>query len=229
MATVEPPVLPEYFYRYRPLGPRDSLEVLHREVDAIVNPYIWCSDFMSLNDPMEGDFLPTAHLQNKSNSDAVLDAIKTGRTSVGIASLSDTFANDLMWAHYAANWTGICIEYRAKRLVAALPDDTTIVRIAYNEKPTKVGLNDSKDITEAVKKAFSQKKFNWGYEREWRVLGTKGRNRINDKTVVRRVFLGPQLDPDHSTYVRTALKNAGISFRKIEVEGYSLSPKRFKP
>jgi hypothetical protein len=197
-------------------------------MDAIVNPYIWCSDFLSLNDPMEGYFSLTSRLQ-KSTSESVFDAIMDGQTNVGIASLSDTFANDLMWTHYASNWTGICIEYRAKKLIAALPDDATIVRMAYNDKPAEVGLRDSKDITEAVKKAFSQKKFNWAYEREWRVLGSKGRNCISDKKAVRRVYLGPRISSEHSLWVRTALDKANIKYRTIEVDGYAITHKPFKP
>jgi hypothetical protein len=229
MATVAAPVLPPYFYRYRSLGPEHPLDILNREMDAIVNPYIWCSDFLKLNDPMEGYFSMSARLQKKSNSDSVIDAIMNGQTNVGIASLSDTFANDLMWAHYASNWTGICIEYRAKTLIAALPKDATIVRMAYNEKPVEVGLGDSKDTTGAVKKAFSQKKFNWAYEREWRVLGRQGKNLISDKKAVRRVYLGPRISPDHSSWVRTELNRASIKYRVIETNGYSISDKPFKP
>ena len=229
MATVAAPVLPEYFYRYRSLGPEEPLDILNREMDAIVNPYIWCSDFLNLNDPMEGYFSLTAWLRKNSNSDKVFDAIMDGQTNVGIASLSDTFANDLMWSHYASNWTGICIEYRAKKLIAALPDDATIARMAYNDKPAEVGLADSKDVTEAVKKAFSQKKFNWAYEREWRVLGSKGRNRISDKKAVHRVYLGPRISLEHSSWVRTALNQAGIEYRIIQVDGYSIIHKPFKP
>jgi Protein of unknown function (DUF2971) len=154
--------------------------------------------------------------------------IQDGQTTVGIASLSDTFANDLMWTHYAANWTGICIEYRAKKLVTALPDRATVVRMGYNETPSKVGLHDSKKIDDAVKKVFSQKKFNWAYEREWRVLGQKGQNRIRDKSATRRVFLGPRLHLEHSTHLRTALTKAKIKYRQIEVQGYSLVNKPFK-
>jgi hypothetical protein len=101
--------------------------------------------------------------------------------------------------------------------------------MAYNEKPAEVGLGDSKDIAEAVTRAFSQKKFNWAYEREWRVLGRQGKNSISDKKAVRRVYLGPRISSDHSSRVRTALNAAGIKYRVIEVNGYSISHKPFKP
>ncbi len=229
MAEVAPPVLPECFYRYRSLGEQGSLDILNREVDAIVNNYIWCGDFMKLNDPTEGDFVLSLRLAKKPHADAVLTAITTGQTGVGIASLSDTLNNDLMWTHYANNWSGVCIEFYAKRLIAALPHDTTIVRMAYNEKPSWVGIHDAKYIDEAVKKVFSQKKFNWAYEREWRVLGMKEKNLITDKKAIRCVYLGPRLDLEHSTYVRSALSAAGIKYKQIVVDGYSLKVEPFKP
>jgi hypothetical protein len=101
--------------------------------------------------------------------------------------------------------------------------------MAYNEKPSWVGVRDTKDLDDAVKKVFSQKKFNWAYEREWRVLGRKERNCIKDKKAIKCVYLGPRLHLDHSSYVRTALSNAGIKYKQIEVDSYSLKIKPSKP
>ncbi len=99
--------------------------------------------------------------------------------------------------------------------------------MAYNEKTSWVGIHDAKDIEEAVKKVF--KKFNWAYEREWRVLGRKEKNHIADKKAIRCVYLGPRLDLEHSTYVRSALSAAGIKYKQIVVDGYSLKIEPFKP
>ncbi len=229
MAIVAPPILPEYFYRYRSLGPEGQEETPRREIDAILKSYIWCSTFMQLNDPMEGYFALTDRLQRRSNVDSVSQAIMEGKTGVGIASMSDSFTNDLMWTHYASNWTGICIEYRAKTLIAALPEDATIVRMAYNEEPAKVGLGDSGNINDAVKKALSQKKQNWAYEREWRVLGKIGKNYMRRKKVVRRVFLGPRITDEHSMLVRSILRTTDISIRVIKVDGYRIFDGPFRP
>jgi hypothetical protein len=229
MAEVAPPVLPEYLYRYRPLGRPGSLKILQREVDAIIDQYIWCSDFLNLNDPTEGDFTLSLRLSKKPHAQEVLNAITSGQTNVGIASLSDTLGNDLMWTHYANNWSGICIEYHAKRLVGSLPHDTTIIRMAYNEKPSWVGMRDSKKTDDAVKKVFSQKKFNWAYEREWRVLGKKGKNFISNKRAIRCIYFGPRMHFKHSAEIRSKLSAAGIKYKEIAVEGYALKAKPFKP
>lgn len=229
MAQLALPVLPQYFYRYRPLGPAGSDDILKRELDALVEGYIWCSDFLSLNDPMEGDFELTVRLNKKPHANDVLNSILTGQTKVGIASLSDSLENDLMWTHYANQWSGICIEYHAKRLLSSLPDDATIVRMSYNEMPSWVGVSDAKNTDEAVKKVFSQKKYNWAYEREWRLLGNKSKNHYNDKKAVRCVYIGQRIDATHSVEVRSALSRMKINCKVIEVDGYSIVTKRFKP
>jgi hypothetical protein len=57
-----------------------------------------CRVTFKLNDLGEGYFSMSARLQKKSNSDSVFEAIMNVQTNVGIASLGDTFANDLMGA-----------------------------------------------------------------------------------------------------------------------------------
>jgi hypothetical protein len=154
MASIAGPVIPEFLYRYRPL--RD--ETVQREIDAIKSPYIWCSHFTELNDPMEGYFSKKNQPLLKSSLDC-LDAISDPKIDVGIGALSDTFTNDLLWAHYASNWAGICVAYRAETLIHALPDDATIVHLAYDDTPAEL---DTKDAVKVVKKGLSHKRRAFG-------------------------------------------------------------------
>jgi len=97
------------------------------------------------------------------------------------------------------------------------------VRMAYNDAPAQLGRQDTKDtITEAVKKAFSQKKDIWAYEREWRVLGSVGKNHIGNMQAVRRVFFGPRICPSHEQQIRTALDRIKIECQSIEVKDYRI-------
>lgn len=79
--------------------------------------------------------LPTRLLARRGSYDAILNAINTGQTTIGIASLSDTNQNELMWTHYVSNSTGICIEFRPRGFIASLPDDASVVRMSYDDKP----------------------------------------------------------------------------------------------
>jgi hypothetical protein len=117
MAELDLPILPEYLYRYRALTGKDDEEhrketVFNREVASVREPHIWCAEFNDLNDPMEGYFAPTRRLKNHSDLQNIIDDIVKRKSGVGVASFSDTNQSGLMWTHYAAQSSGICIEYR---------------------------------------------------------------------------------------------------------------------
>ena len=77
----------------------------------------------------------SANMQKKTRYGAIADLIVMKKSKVGIACLSDTKENELMWTHYAGNYSGVCIEYDAERLVQALPSGVRLVRVGYNEHP----------------------------------------------------------------------------------------------
>ncbi|TYO62143.1 DUF2971 domain-containing protein [Bradyrhizobium hipponense] len=86
-----------------------------------------------------------------------------------------------MWTHYAGRSSGICVEYRPLKLVASLPRETRLVRVAYDDKPAFVSVADMDNIPSAIRKVLSQKKFNWAYEREWRLAELSWRNESQRK------------------------------------------------
>src|SRR6266566_1562044 len=104
MATLALPNLPLYLYRYRSIGPRKDAagqlrETIDREIAALKESYIWCADFHSLNDPMEGFYRPSRMLKVKDDYSRIVRGIFDRKIEVGIASLSDTKENELMWTH----------------------------------------------------------------------------------------------------------------------------------
>lgn len=218
MAKLAPPILPLYLYRYRSLGLIS--EYLTREIEAILKPYIYCSDFKDLNDPMEGFYRPSTALRNKSNYKTIVEKIYARKTGVGIASLSDTKRNELMWTHYAQSYSGLCIEYYASRLLAGLPGNVSLARMGYDDIPPRISSNDARDDNAAARKIFSQKKFNWAYEREWRVLGPVGKAPIDPGDVIRSIFLGSRIADTNKKTILRALRNTEISVYEMHVEGY---------
>jgi len=119
MATLARPILPPYLYRYRSLGKNGSF--LSRELDALKQSYIYCSIFSDLNDPMEGFYSPSALLKAEKNYRGIAQAIHQSKINFGIAALSDTHDNELMWTHYADQYRGICVQYYADRMFKQLP------------------------------------------------------------------------------------------------------------
>lgn len=174
MARIEILAVPPRLYRYRSLK---EVPTLHREIDVLSANYLWCSNFQSLNDPMEGLYGRSSLLQIPGPADkglrSVRDKIFDAKQSVGICSFGDGNRNDVLWAHYTSQGEGICVAYKTSVLTKRLPEETIIVRVQYAEKMPTIGPSDIKQPTLAARKILSCKKDRWSYEREWRVVSPK--------------------------------------------------------
>src|SRR5258706_9955581 len=131
MATIEHYVQPPRLYRYR------SLAELDRELEAIEERYLYCAAFGKLNDPMEGLFSTSRTVRESANHRAIRASIRENKANIGMCSFSEVHDHELMWAHYADQFRGICISYSLTNLLQGLPKDMHFVRMFYNEtEPT---------------------------------------------------------------------------------------------
>jgi len=76
-----------------------------------------------------GFYRPSRILQGQSNYKRIIRKITDSKSGIGIACLSETYDNTLMWAHYAGNYTGVCFGYSAKKLLKGLPGASAARRI----------------------------------------------------------------------------------------------------
>src|SRR5690242_6113194 len=118
MATIETYARPTTIYRYRridqPLSGRSNVtdeKLLDRELRSLEQKYIHCSAYRKMNDPMEGFFNPSQRVQSREDYNEAVELIRTQKLGLGIASFSETWDNELMWAHYSGDFAGICIGY----------------------------------------------------------------------------------------------------------------------
>ena len=118
MARLELPVLPPYLYRYRSLTRRD--ESLRDEIRSIRDSYLYCPTFQRMNDAMEGFYDPADGLRGTEDFKQIVRRIYDAKSDHGIACFSETNENELMWAHYADNYAGICIRYKTQGLMDGL-------------------------------------------------------------------------------------------------------------
>ena len=128
--------------------------------------------------------------------------------------------------HYAGSSTGICIQYRARALLAGLDDGVTLVRLSYDDKPPFITTRDSGDYEQAVRKIFSQKKQNWVYEREWRILGALGKNAIADGDCISRIYFGSQISTEDKTKLTAEFRPTGIQLYRMRIDGYDYVPRK---
>jgi Protein of unknown function (DUF2971) len=225
MAQLDSPILPHYLYRYRPLTDRN----LSREIDAIKEQYIWLSTYRALNDPMEGFYKASRGLKADRAFDKVTQALLSAKADVGICSFSDTREDELMWAHYASNYAGICVAYRPRYLIDGLPPEIHLIRLGYGLTPPRISGLEADDLQIAVRKVLSHKKSNWGSEREWRVLGAPGQLNISSKGCIKEVYLGARIKLHHREKIQQELEQTKIRvYQMIRVSNYSIRWERVK-
>jgi len=216
VANIESYVQPRRLYRYR------SLTNLDRELNAIRKSYLHCSPYMNLNDPMEGLFTSSSLLKKSANYRAIRDAIRDNKARIGMCSFSEVYDHELMWAHYANQFTGICVAYSLSRLLSSLGDDIDFVRMYYDEMVPTVH-RTSKDPSQLAKMVLSYKNYRWLYEREWRMFAGQGKVYYRDTKCVTRVYLGSRISLADRKQLERSLKGLGIKISDMTIDEYYIS------
>lgn len=104
-----------------------------RDLKSLENNEFWASHTRQLNDPCEGMIAISdyeAQMKNlklifpqQSNdltllNQAFQNLIDMKDNKLGILSLSKSYHDELLWAHYADSHKGFCIEYDLEKLLA---------------------------------------------------------------------------------------------------------------
>jgi hypothetical protein len=223
MAEIQNYVKPRRLYRYRPV------EHIDRELRTIEKGSLYCAAYKDMNDPMEGLYYSSKRLQDSDRYEEVRNAILYNKIRLGICSFSEVYNHELMWAHYASQFHGICIAYDFYDLLKYLPDRVTFVRMFYNEDVPSVGLT-KRPPEELAKMILSYKNHRWLYEREWRMFGKQGDVFYGDHSCVARVYIGARMSMHQRKGLEARLKRLKIPSSTMKLNGYSLSfdikPKR---
>jgi hypothetical protein len=125
-----------------------------------------------------------------------------------------------MWTHYAGNYTGICLSYSTIDLVRGLPKSVHLVRLAYVDEPPTVYPSHAKNSDCAAVRILSQKKYNWAYEREWRVLGPVGVVGFGNVQIVKDIYFGSRVDLHQRENILAKIEGTKIRAFMMNVDGY---------
>jgi hypothetical protein len=89
--------------------------------------------------------------------------------NVGILSLTTNYSSCLMWAHYAKNHEGICLEIH-------IPNDTkSLDDVKYVEKQPVIAIHEAMNKKHGkFQEIFYTKSKMWKKEEEWRMVARKG-------------------------------------------------------
>jgi hypothetical protein len=229
LATVETYARPTWLYRYRSLRrpgaegdePVDRTR-LDRELDAVEQGYIYCATFNDLNDPMEGFYRSNDRVRKSPDYERFVDKVFDEKLGLGIASFSETWNNELMWAHYADGFRGICIAYPVSRLLAGLDDQHALSRVAYGDKPHYLNLQRMHDEAERARAILSTKNLKWAYEREWRLFAPQPGRATHGVNAAATVFIGIRMPEEDRRLVRRRLRGTGTRTCRTVADGYAV-------
>jgi hypothetical protein len=164
-------------YKYK------SLKNLEHVTDIICNNRFYASQYYGLNDPMEGLYNYTS-----GTKEEYLDEIKKGKQKLRICSFSEVYHNPILWAHYADDFKGICIEVEVEKNTP----EYDIVKVEYS--PVRVLFNSEISTpNELPKLILSQKAEEWSVEKEFRLL--TNHEYIQQNIEITRILLGVRM-PD---------------------------------
>ena len=152
-------------------------------LDIMVKKRLYGATIKELNDPMEG-FFSSEEFDNEE-----WEHIKKLKKGVRICSLSTSKDNALLWAHYANEHKGCCIEVE-------VAEDLSWKRIDVNYCSSFPILRSGQSDDEIIDMLFRTKSDYWSYEDEVRFvkrlpLSKDGKpHKANLPVKVKKIYLG---------------------------------------
>lgn len=185
-------MLPAAIYKYIPVDSDERIDRLKR----LISGWLYFSSPLYFNDPFEmspvliapgrDDFKKTLRgmginhkFFSKSARDKILGRIAStlaNRTeyavskewleSIGVACFGTEYTDLLMWAHYAANHTGLCLSFDTSYKLFS-----SVREVRYTvDRPHVSSVSFIQEDEELVKSVLLHKSPHWAYEKEWRAV-----------------------------------------------------------
>lgn len=219
---------PPRLYRYRPLD--DGL--FERELGALEKAFLWSPHFSEMNDPME------AFYELGGPADPIIDRLVLGSgKSTGemyrmaqkvianfcLVSLASSHLELPMWAYYASNFAGMCLEFATDELFVGDFQNERLVPVTYSRTPLPpIQFHELADMQPLIEARFSRKRIEWQHEKEWRILTGAGGARHYVDSALLRVYLGPRVSEDQARRICALLKDRPTEVLQGKVVGYEL-------
>ncbi len=147
------------------------------------------------------------------------DTFKSQMDAFPMLCLSAVADNVLMWSHYAAEHSGVCLEFDGK-----CPIFEQATPVTYSSERVRINVIDNDYSSRAV---LLTKSLDWHYEQEWRLIevGTSLGVRIWPPAALTAIILGARISETDRARVMAWVARRSP---KIAVRQASMSTKRFK-
>ena len=218
---------PSFLYRYRSFDVHAA-----RETEALLGSYLFASTFASMNDPMEA-FIETGgpedrilkHFAPGVALDTLYGAIVPMVAKFGLISFSETFEDLPLWAYYAGNFSGLCLEFDTARLAMSPLRSERLFKVEYETTalpPISLSAIMANNADDVLTARLVRKRREWAHEKEWRyVTGRSGEKPVLDDALT-RIFLGPRMPPAKVNQICTAMARRPVEILMGEGNGFDL-------
>lgn len=208
-------------------------DIFERDLKALERNQFWASNLKDLNDPCEAitntkkikkilNFIgkkvgvesPDDFQMINDNTDDVLSL----DDKMGIYSLSKTYLDELLWAHYSNSHKGFCIEYSLETLLKN--DGSNHIHshpVKYSITPPSIGYMDIiiNRKNEMIQKFAFYKSKRWNYEKEHRVVTSKIGLNSYDFKALKGIYFGLKMDDSKKIEIMNRLKGRGVKYYQI--------------
>jgi hypothetical protein len=228
-------------YKYRTAG-----DYFKRDLDSITENIIYAPNAEKLNDPCE-TLVFSDKVQNqtklfskifdKKSQKSVdqlheaIDNFVSGRKDIGIYSLSKRYDNELMWAHYANNHEGFCIEYDFETLMNKNKFcNFYSFEVKYTNKPPQIDIQDisSGKNNNLLKKIAGTKSKRWSYEKEIRIIADKFGEQDYDYSALKAIYFGYRMPTSSQNKIMKRLAGRNLQYYQIHLDERSYKFTRHK-
>ena len=209
-------------YKYR------SVDYFDSNLNLLINNQIKASLYGELNDPFEAScndeltkvvtLLESIFGVSSKETIEVIENIKSFKPNLGIYSLSLTYSDELLWAHYASSHKGFCIEYHIEELKKDYLISTTVneVKTEYKSSPQKLTINDVKNKIKILTKLFATKSLKWEYEKEVRLIFDTNGLKNYRQSALTGIYFGAEMSYLSKALLIKSLEDRNVKFYQMQ-------------
>ena len=206
-------------------------KIFERDLFALTHNFFWGARIDDLNDPCEALILSDKIDQQlnalkfivgkkKESSlyelkEAFLNVLEMNK-KLGVYSLSKTYKDELLWAHYAYSHFGFCIEFDLDLLKSGYRNNLLSFDVKYKNRPPEI---DFSDISSNAKKIFNKlvgfKSKRWEYEEEYRIITDFSGEYFYPPNAIKSIYFGVRTTEENKNSIKKVLRGRGVKFYQI--------------
>ncbi|MGC8280247.1 DUF2971 domain-containing protein [Clostridioides difficile] len=166
-------------------------------------------------------------------------------SNVYLTCFTSDFKNNMpMWAHYANNYNGLCLEFKIVnpkniypviyeendriKFNNTLSDYLTLCIKDFKGELDEIGQKYQQELAKVISTTFAYKDYVWNYEREYRLLYSDGEPREDVKGILLNmketgieltgIYIGNRIDEKYKTDIKNIAKENTLDLYEVYMD-----------